>query len=43
MAYVYRHIKLDNNTPFYIKINSNISYKRAYKIPYKVKYVLDGK
>jgi hypothetical protein len=32
MAYVYRHIRLDNNTPFYIGIGSDISYKRAYKI-----------
>jgi hypothetical protein len=32
MAYVYRHIRLDNNQPFYIGIsNNNKSYSRAYQ------------
>lgn len=30
MAYVYRHIRLDTNQPFYIGIGSDESYKRAY-------------
>lgn len=30
MAYVYRHIRLDKNCPFYIGIGSDDSYKRAY-------------
>lgn len=30
MAYVYRHIRLDKNEPFYIGIGSDCSYKRAY-------------
>jgi len=29
MAYVYRHIRLDKNTPFYIGIGSDTTYKRA--------------
>ena len=29
MAYVYRHIRLDNNEPFYIGIGSDSNYKRA--------------
>ena len=29
MAYVYRHIRLDKNEPFYIGIGSDSSYKRA--------------
>lgn len=29
MAYVYRHIRLDKNEPFYIGIGSNETYKRA--------------
>ncbi len=29
MAYVYEHIRLDNNTPFYIGIGSDNIYKRA--------------
>jgi hypothetical protein len=29
MAYVYRHIRLDKNEPFYIGIGSDIAYKRA--------------
>lgn len=31
MAYVYRHIRLDKNQPFYIGIGSDKSYKRAYE------------
>ena len=33
MAYVYRHIRLDKNEPFYIGIsrNNDFHYKRAYK------------
>ena len=30
MAYVYRHIRLDKNEPFYIGIGSDNKYKRAY-------------
>jgi len=30
MAYVYRHIRLDKNEPFYIGIGNDNSYKRAY-------------
>ena len=32
MAYLYRHIRLDKNEPFYIGIGSNElnNYKRAY-------------
>lgn len=30
MAYVYRHIRLDKNQPFYIGIGSDSTYKRAY-------------
>ena len=30
MAYVYRHIRLDKNQPFYIGIGKDESYKRAY-------------
>lgn len=30
MAYVYRHIRLDTNLPFYIGIGSDDKYKRAY-------------
>lgn len=29
MAYLYRHIRLDNNLPFYIGIGSDSDYKRA--------------
>lgn len=29
MAYIYRHIRLDNNTPFYIGIGSDFDYSRA--------------
>lgn len=30
MAYVYRHIRLDNNQPFYIGIGDDNTYERAY-------------
>ena len=30
MAYVYKHIRLDNNTVFYIGIGSDKKYKRAH-------------
>ena len=30
MAYIYRHIRLDKNEPFYIGIGSDKDYKRAY-------------
>jgi hypothetical protein len=30
MAFIYRHIRLDKNEPFYIGISSNESYNRAY-------------
>ena len=30
MAYLYRHIRLDNNEPFYIGIGSDKDYKRAH-------------
>jgi hypothetical protein len=30
MAYLYRHIRLDKNEPFYIGIGSDKQYKRAY-------------
>ena len=29
MAYVYRHIRLDKNEPFYIGVGSDNEYKRA--------------
>jgi hypothetical protein len=32
MAYVYRHIRLDKNEPFYIGVGSDIEYKRANEI-----------
>jgi hypothetical protein len=32
MAYVYRHIRLDKNEPFYIGIGSDLTYNRAYEI-----------
>lgn len=32
MPYVYRHIRLDKNEPFYIGIGSDSNYKRAYCI-----------
>lgn len=30
MAFVYRHIRLDKNTPFYIGVGNGASHKRAY-------------
>jgi len=30
MAYLYRHIRLDKNEPFYIGIGSDENYERAY-------------
>lgn len=38
MAYVYRHIRLDKNEPFYIGIGSDETYKRAYKTKGRSKY-----
>lgn len=32
MAYVYRHIRLDKNEPFYIGIGSDFEYKRAHQL-----------
>ena len=32
MAYVYRHIRLDKNEPFYIGIGSDNKFKRAYSL-----------
>lgn len=32
MAYLYRHIRLDKNEPFYIGIGSDFNYNRAYEI-----------
>ena len=34
MAYVYRHIRLDKNEPFYIGIGSDTKYRRANDITY---------
>lgn len=31
MAYVYRHIRLDKNIPFYIGIGSDLTFKRAFE------------
>lgn len=31
MAYLYRHIRLDKNEPFYVGIGSDSKYKRAYE------------
>jgi hypothetical protein len=51
MAYIYRHIRLDINEPFYIGIGSDTNYKRAYNkkgrsyawkdIAYKIQYKVD--
>lgn len=30
-CYLYRHIRLDNNVPFYVGIGSDINFKRAFK------------
>ncbi len=39
MAYLYRHIRLDKNEPFYIGIsNVNDEYKRAYRKTYRNKH-----
>jgi hypothetical protein len=38
MAYVYRHIRLDKNEPFYIGIGSDNNYKRAYSIDSRNKH-----
>jgi hypothetical protein len=38
MAYVYRHIRLDKNEPFYIGIGSDETYNRAYKTKGRSKY-----
>ena len=32
MAYVYRHIRIDKNEPFYIGIGSDETYNRAYSV-----------
>ena len=31
MAYVYKHIRLDNNEIFYVGIGNDNNYKRAYQ------------
>lgn len=38
MAYLYRHIRLDKNEPFYIGIGSDKTYQRAYKTKGRSKY-----
>jgi hypothetical protein len=38
MAYLYRHIRLDKNEPFYIGIGSNPNYRRAYTKNKRNKY-----
>ena len=38
MAYVYRHIRLDKNEPFYIGIGSDLKYNRAYSTYDRNKY-----
>ena len=38
MAYVYRHIRLDKNTPFYIGISNDKNYKRAHTNKYRNSY-----
>ena len=38
MAYLYRHIRLDKNEPFYIGIGSDAEYKRANSINPRTKY-----
>ena len=35
MAYVYRHIRLDKNEPFYIGIGSDVKYTRANELRIK--------
>jgi len=51
MAYLYRHIRLDKNEPFYIGVGSDNDYKRAYNkkgrshswkdIAYKIPYEVE--
>lgn len=38
MAYVYRHIRLDKNVPFYIGIGSDKDYKRAHAFKKRNRY-----
>lgn len=38
MAYVYRHIRLDKNEPFYIGIGADNDYKRAYSFKQRNRY-----
>lgn len=38
MAYVYRHIRLDKNEPFYIGIGSDKNYNRAYNKVSRTKF-----
>lgn len=38
MAYLYRHIRLDKNEPFYIGIGSDSNYRRAYRKDSRNKY-----
>jgi hypothetical protein len=38
MAYLYRHIRLDKNQPFYIGIGSNNNYDRAYNKHHRNQY-----
>ncbi len=38
MAYLYRHIRLDKNEPFYIGIGSDAKYKRAYSAKQRTKH-----
>ena len=37
-TYVYRHIRLDKNEPFYIGIGTDVGYKRAYSKHSRNKY-----
>lgn len=38
MAYLYRHIRLDKNEPFYIGIGSDCNFQRAYDKNSRNKY-----
>jgi hypothetical protein len=38
MAYLYRHIRLDKNEPFYIGIGDGSGYERAYNYKRRTKY-----
>ena len=38
MPYIYRHIRLDKNEPFYIGIGSDDKYKRAYSVNPRTKH-----